>query len=94
MRKAFMCSLIHKGIIGGGLYLDSEAVMYVCQKLTVDKKYKKLILPLSEIKEISWKWILFPVATFHMTNGEAYKFIIFNQKRFEKWYQVLAENKQ
>jgi len=41
-----------------------------------------------------WKWILFPVATFHMTNGEAYKFIIFNQKRFEKWYQVLAENKQ
>ena len=94
MRKVFMCSLIHKGIIGGGLYLDSDEVMYVCQKLTVDKKYKKLVLPLSEIKEISWQWVLFPIATFHMTSAETYKFIIFNKKRFEKWYQVLSENKQ
>jgi hypothetical protein len=89
MKKVFMCSLCHKGIIGGGLYLDSESITYKTQKLTVDKKYRKLVLPLSEIKEITWKWIVFPVATFHMKNGEEYKMIIFNKGRFEKCYQEL-----
>lgn len=87
MRKSFMCSLCHKGILGGGLYLDSQAVTYKTQKLTVDKKYKNLVLPLSEIEEITWKWIIFPVATFHMKNGEEYKMIIFNKVRFNKYYR-------
>lgn len=87
MRKSFMCSLCHKGILGGGLYLDSQAVTYKTQKLTVDKKYKNLVLPLSEIEEITWKWIIFPVATFHMKNGEEYKMIIFNKVRFNKHYR-------
>lgn len=39
MRKAFICSLCHNGIFGGGLYLDSQSVTYRTQKLTVDKKY-------------------------------------------------------
>jgi len=86
-KKAFMCSLCHNGILGGGLYLDSQSIVYVCQKLTVDKKYKRLVLPLSEIKEITWKWIVFPVATFHMKTGERYTFIIFNKWRFNKYYQ-------
>ena len=87
MRKVFMCSLCHNGILGGGLYLDNQCVTYVCQKLTVDMKYKKLVLPLKEIEIVSWKWIVFPVAIFHMSNGEEYKFLIFNKWRFEKWYQ-------
>ena len=49
MRKVFMCSLCHKGIVGGGLYLDNQAVTYRTQKLTVSEKYKNLILPLKEI---------------------------------------------
>ena len=87
MRKVFMCSLCHNGILGGGLYLDNQCVTYVCQKLTVDRKYKKLVLPLKEIEIVSWKWIVFPVAIFLMSNGEEYKFLIFNKWRFEKWYQ-------
>ena len=54
MRKVFMCSLCHNGILGGGLYLDNQCVTYVCQKLTVDRKYKKLVLPLKEIEIVSW----------------------------------------
>ncbi|MBE6975624.1 MAG: hypothetical protein E7439_00280 [Ruminococcaceae bacterium] len=87
MRKAFMCSLCHNGILGGGLYLDPQSVIYVCQKLTIDETYKKLVLPLSEIKEITWKWVVFPVATFYMKTGEKYMFIIFNKWRFDKYYQ-------
>lgn len=66
MRKAFMCSLCHNGILGGGLYLDNQSITYRTQKLTVDEKYKNLVLPLDEIIKIRWKWVIFPVATFQM----------------------------
>ena len=85
--KSFVCSLCHNGILGGGLYLDSQSLTYKTNKLTVDKKYRNLILPIQEIKVISWKRIVFPVATVNMKNGERYKFIIFNKLRFAKWFQ-------
>ena len=81
MRRVFFCSLCHNGILGGGLYLDNQSVTYRTQKLTVDDKYKNLVLPLNEIKEITWKCVIFPVATFHMKNSECYKIIIFNHIR-------------
>ena len=87
MRKVFMCSLCHNGILGGGLYLDNQSVTYRTQKLTVSEKYRNLMLPLNEINEITWKWIVFPVATFCMKNGECYKIIIFNKWRFNKCFQ-------
>ncbi|MBQ8327086.1 MAG: hypothetical protein IJX86_08435 [Lachnospiraceae bacterium] len=85
--KSFFCSLCHNGILGGGLYLDSQSLTYKTNKLTVAPQYRNLVLPLQEIKEISWKWIIFPIATVDMKNGELYKFIIFNKPRFEKWFQ-------
>ena len=87
MTKVFMCSLCLNGILGGGLYLEPQSVTYRTQKFTVDKKYKNLVLPIKEIKEITWKRIIFPVATFHMTNGEKYRMIIFNKNRFIKYYE-------
>lgn len=64
--KSFVCSMCHNGILGGGLYLDSQSLTYKTNKLTVDKKYRNLVLPMQEIKEISWKWIVFPIATVNM----------------------------
>lgn len=87
MRKAFMCSLCHNGILGGGLYLDHQSVTYRTKKFTVDEKYRNLILPLDEIQRITWKWIVFPVATFYMKNEEHHSIIIFNKWRFEKYYK-------
>ena len=89
--KSFACSLCHNGILGGGLYLDSQALTYRTNKLTVDDKYRKLVLPMKEIQEISWKWIIFPVATVHMQNGELYQFIIFHKSRFSKWFQIYSQ---
>ena len=85
--KSFVCSLCRNGIIGGALYLDNSSLTYKTNKLTIDKKYRNLVLPMSDIKEITWKWIVFPVATVFMKNGEEYKFIIFNKPRFVKWFQ-------
>ena len=81
-----MCSLCRNGILGGALYLDENSVTYKTNKLTVDKAYRNLILPLDEIAELTWKWVVFPIATMRMTNGEQYKFIIFNKGRFNKYY--------
>lgn len=87
MRKSFICSLCHNGILGGGLYLDRHAVTYKTQKLTVNEKYRNLVLPLHEIEEITWKWMPFPMAVFSMKNGEEYKIIIFNKWRFARCYR-------
>lgn len=88
IRKSFICSLCHKGILGGGLYLDNETITYVCNKISVNKKYRNIVLPLKQINELSWKWIIFPVATIKMDNQEQYKFIIFNKRRFMKWFNI------
>ena len=89
--KSFVCSLCHNGILGGMLYLDDSSLTYRTGKLTVDSKYRNLVLPLSNIKEISWKWMIFPVATVHMRIGVDYKFIIFNKPRFEKWFKEYSK---
>ena len=39
--KSFVCSLCHNGIVGGGLYLDSQSLTYKTNKLTVGKKIQK-----------------------------------------------------
>lgn len=87
MRKAFMCSLIHRGILGGGLFLDQRSVTYVCNKLTIEEKYKKLSMPFEHIDNLVWQQIFFPIAVFQMRSGETYRFLIFNKNRFMKYYQ-------
>lgn len=87
MKKSFVGSLIcHNGIIGGGIYIDDLSVTYRTNKLTVDKRYKNLVLPLDEIRELTWKWIVFPIATVKMNSGEEYRLIIFNKSRFSRYY--------
>ena len=47
-----MCSLCHKGILGGGLYMNDVAITYKTNKLTVNQAYRNLVLPLNEICEL------------------------------------------
>lgn len=42
MRKAFLCSLCYKGILGGGLYLEPESLTFRTNKLTVSKKLRNV----------------------------------------------------
>lgn len=88
MRKAFMCSLCHRGLLGGALYLDDSSVTYKTQKLTVDKIYRNLVLPRAEIDSLSWKTVVFPIASFRMKDGKTYRFMIFNKKRFCRCYEA------
>lgn len=88
MKKSFAASVIcHHGIIGGVLYMEDNTITYKTNKLTVDRKYRNFALSVHEICDLTWKGIIFPVATFYMKNGEEHKFIIFNKQRFNKYYK-------
>lgn len=87
MRNAFLCSLCRNGILGGALYLEPDTITYKTQKLTVAEPYRNLVLPRSGIQSLTWKWVVFPVATFCMKTGERYTFILFNKWRFDKSYR-------
>ena len=89
MKKALMCSLCHNGILGGALYFENQSITYRTNKLTVDKKYRNLVLPVNDIKEIEWGKKVFPIATLHMVNDEKYTFIIFNKNAFDKYYREM-----
>lgn len=94
MKKTFVCSLCHHGVLGGALYLDDTSLTYKTNKLTVSAEYRNISLPLEDISKIEWKQVVFPVATIYMKNGKTYKFIIFNKKRFNKCYLEVKENEQ
>lgn len=87
MITPFVCSLCHHGILGGGLFVDDEGLTYKTGKVTVDPEYRNLKLKYNEIVTLSWKWIIFPMATFSMKNGDSYRFLIFNKRRFEKVFE-------
>ena len=89
MKKAFVCSLCHNGVLGGGLYVDDTAITYRTNKLTVAKEYRNLVLPLRQIRDITWKWIL---ATFTMENGQQDRFLIFNKKGYGTFYQQVRRH--
>ena len=89
--KNFICSLCHNGLIGGCLHLDRKSLTYKTGKLTVDKKYRNLILPMSEINNISFKRMIFPILMVDMKNGEYYKFIIFNKPRFDRSFKEYSQ---
>ena len=86
MKYTFACSMVNHGLIGGGLILDEESVTYRTGKLTIEPRLRNLVLPLEDIESVSWKNVVFPIATFTMKNGEEYRFLIFNRMRFERAY--------
>jgi hypothetical protein len=88
MKSYFACSLCHNGLLGGGLIVDENTITYKTGKITADKKYSNLKLSRNSIKNLSWKRIVFPIATFEMKDGEKYSFMIFNKWRFIKVYNL------
>ena len=55
MKKYFICSLCHNGVLGGGLIVDEKMLNYKTGKVTVDIKYRDLVLNRNDIHSVSWK---------------------------------------
>ena len=93
MKKTFVCSLIcNNGIVGGKICIEDKSIIYKTNKFTIDKNYKNIVLPIHEICDMGWKWIVFPIVTIKMLNNEQYKFIIFNKRLFNKCYSEIKKS--
>lgn len=84
MKNVYLCSLCRGGLLGGALCLDDQALTYRTGKLTVSEAWRNLVLPLAEIQAVSWKWRLFPMASFSMKDGTPHRFLIFRKRSFCK----------
>ncbi|MCR4998495.1 MAG: hypothetical protein K6A05_01500 [Lachnospiraceae bacterium] len=88
MKAVFVCSLIHRGLLGGGLLVEDSSITYKTGKVSVGSAYHNLRLEMVEINDVTWKWFIFPVATIEMNNGKQYRFLIFNKWRFTRVYEA------
>lgn len=84
MRACFACSFFHRGLPGGWLTVDDRAVTYQTGKLTVEKRFRRLVMDREEIRSVSRSGRLLPVVRIEMKNGESFRFLVFSQKRFLK----------
>ena len=83
MKKYFIASLCKEGILGGGIIVDSEKLIYKTGKVTVSEKYRNLEMRYEDITGVVNGWLLFwPTVTIKMKNSEEYKFIVFARNRF------------
>ncbi len=87
MKSYFMCSLCYKGLLGGTLIVDEEAVTFKTGKLTIPIHLRNLKLNRTDIRSLSWEQVVFPIAVFEMKNGEEYRFLVFNKGGFTEAYR-------
>ena len=83
MRKYFIASLCKNGILGGGIQVTEDAVLYHTEKLTVPEQDRRIVMNYSEICGLTPGWLLFlPTVNFNMRHGEEIRFVIFARKAF------------
>ena len=82
MNNTFSCSLVHNGVLGGGLFADESGVTYKTGKVTVEARDRNLRIPFGEVLRVNWSRVIVPVAEFEMKNGERFKFLIYSKKKF------------
>ncbi len=84
MNKRFIVSLVKNGIVGGDIVVDSDAIIYRTNKVTIPKEYRCLVMKYKDICEVTKGWlVILPMVIVKMRSGEEYKFVIFfSRKRF------------
>lgn len=83
MTNYFFASLCKNGILGGGITIEQDSFTYHTGKVTVPPKYRNLRIPFRSILSLSTSSTpLLPWVSVSLSDGEAYKFIIFGRKRF------------
>lgn len=83
MKEYFIASICRNGLLGGAIIADDAAITYKTGKVTVSPELRNLPLKYKDIKGFSEKQVLcFSVFSIEMNDGEVYKFLIFQPKRF------------
>ena len=77
-KQYFIASLCKNGILGGGITVDEEAIIYHTNKLTVSDRYRRLEMRFEEIESVSaGRLSAITTVLIKMKKGEVYKFLVF-----------------
>lgn len=84
MKKAFIASFCCNGLLGGGIYLDDEAVHYKTQKVSVAPQYKHIVMKYQDIEVINCynRLLTVPFVCIKLNNETEYRFWIPNRMSF------------
>lgn len=82
MKDIYSASLLHGGVLGGGICVKDDKIIYCTNKLTVEEKYRRLSMPFCGIAGIEKCGRLFPIVSVKMRNGDEHRFLIFRLKSF------------
>lgn len=83
MNHYFIASLCRNGILGGGIILNSEKMIYKTGKVTVPEKFRNLEIRYKDIAAISkGRFMILPTVTLKLKDSEEYKFVVFARKKF------------
>ena len=88
MKRIFIASILHQGILGGCIVADDEGITFKTGKVTVSPALRNLEMKYQNIQGFSQKWVLFfPVFSILMKSGENERFIIFSPRRFRAFLE-------
>ena len=83
MKRVFIASLCHDGILGGGIIADDEAIVYKTNKITVSAECRNIVMKYEDIQTYSLKHVFFfPVFTICLKDGKQYTYIVFSARKF------------
>ncbi len=83
-KQLFIVSFCYRGLLGGDIIADENAITYKTGKLTIPAEFRNLEMKYADIAYVYRdKAGFLPAVSVHMKDGKNYKFVIFfTRKRF------------
>ena len=83
-KQLFIVSFCYRGLLGGEIIADDQAITYKTGKLTIPSEYRNLEMKYTDIAYVYRdKATILPAISVHMKNGSNYKFVFFfSRKKF------------
>jgi hypothetical protein len=83
-KQLFIVSFCYRGLLGGEIIADDQAVTYKTGKLTIPSEYRNLEMKYTDIAYVYRdKATFLPAISVHMKDGNNYRFVFFfSRKKF------------
>ncbi|MBR5959821.1 MAG: hypothetical protein IKZ98_02405 [Clostridia bacterium] len=87
-KQLFIVSFCYRGLLGGEIVADDNAVTYKTGKLTIPSEYRNLEMKYTDIAYVYRdKAAFLPAVTVHMKDGQNYKFVVFFARK--KFFELM-----
>ena len=83
-KQLFIVSFCYRGLLGGEIIADDQAITYKTGKLTIPSEYTDIAYVYRD------KATILPAISVHMKNGSNYKFVFFFGRK--KFFELMKSN--